>query len=126
MNKFLKFQYIILKTNSLADIFENFRKMCLEICELDNAKFLSAPVLAWQAALKMTEVELELLADIDILLMFEKGLRGGIYHSFNRYAKVNNKYMKDYDKNKGSSNLKYWYVNDLFSWEMSQKFAVNV
>ena len=126
MNKFLKFQYIILETNSLADVFENFRKMCLEICELDNAKFLSAPVLAWQAALKMTEVELELLADIDILLMFEKGIRGGIYHSFNRYAKANNKYMKDYDKNKESSNLKYWYVNDLFSWEMSQKFALNV
>ena len=58
--------------------------------------------------------------------MFEKGIRGGIYHSFNRYAKANNKYMKDFDKNKESSNLKYWYVNDLFSWEMSQKFAVNV
>ena len=73
----MKFQYIILETNSLADIFENFRKMCLEICELHNAKFLSAPVLAWQAALKMTEVELELLADIDILLtLFKMGFFG--------------------------------------------------
>ena len=75
---------------------------------------------------KKTKAKLELLTDTDMLLMVEKGFRGGICHSINRYAKANNKYMKDYDKNKESSNLKYWYVNDLFSWEMSQKFAVNV
>ena len=62
----------------MADVFENFRKMCLKIYQLDPAKFFSAPGLAWQAALKKTEVKLELLTDIDMLLMIEKGIRGGI------------------------------------------------
>ena len=62
----------------MADVFENFRKMCLKIYQLDPVKFFSAPGLAWQAALKKTEVKLELLTDIDMLLMIEKGIRGGI------------------------------------------------
>ena len=65
----------------LADVFENFRNMCLEICELDSEKFLSAPGLAWQAALKKTKVILDLLTDIDMLLMVENGIKGGIQHS---------------------------------------------
>ena len=74
--------------------------MCLKIYHLDPAKFLSGPGLAWQAALKKTEVKLELLTDINLLLMIEKGIRGGICHAIHRYAKANNKYMKYYDKNK--------------------------
>ena len=109
----------------LADVFENFRNMCLKIYELDPAKFLSAPGLAWQAALKKTKVKLDLLTDIDMLLMVEKGIRGGICHSIYRYAKANNKYMKDYDKNKESSYLQYWDVNNLYGWAMSQKLPVN-
>ena len=62
----------------LDDVFENFRKMCLKIYQLDPAKFLSAPGLAWQVALKKTEVKLKLLTDIYMLLMVEKGIRGGI------------------------------------------------
>ena len=81
--------------------------MCLKLCNLDPVKFLSSTGLAWQAALKKTEVKLELLTDIDMLLMIEKGIRGGIYHTIHRYAKVNNKYMKDYDNNKKLSYLKY-------------------
>ena len=73
-------------------------KMCLKIYFLDPVKFLSAPGLAWQASLKRTEVKLELLNDIDMLLMVEKGIRGRICHAFHRYVKANNKYMKDYDK----------------------------
>ena len=65
----------------LADVFENFRNMCIKIYDLDPAKFLSAPGLAWQATLKKAKVELYLLTDIDMLLMVEKGIRGGIYHS---------------------------------------------
>ena len=84
----------------LADVFENFRNMCIKIYELDPAKFLSAPGLAWQAALKKTKVKLDLLTDIDMLLMVEKGIRGGICHSIYRYAKANNKYRKNYDKHK--------------------------
>ena len=74
--------------------------MCLKIYQLDPAKFLSAPGLPWQAALKKTEVKLELLIDIDMLLVVEKGSRGGICNTIHRYGKANNKYMKDYDKKK--------------------------
>ena len=65
----------------LGDLFENIRNMCLEIYELDPAKFLAALGLAWQAALKKTKVKLDLLTDIDLLLMTEKGITGGICHS---------------------------------------------
>ena len=69
--------------------------MCLKIYHLDPANFLSAPGLAWQAALERTEVKLEILTDIDMQLMVDKGFRGGIYHTSIRYAKANNKYMKN-------------------------------
>ena len=75
----------------------------LEIYELVPAHFLSAPGLAWQACLKKTEVKIELLTKVDMLLMVEKGIRGGVYHAIHRYAKANNKHMKNYDKNKESS-----------------------
>ena len=84
----------------LADVFENFRNKCIEIYELDPAYFLSAPGLAWQACLKKTKVELELLTDIGMLLMVGKGTRGGICtKTIHRYAKANNKYIENYDKN---------------------------
>ena len=87
----------------LADVFEDFRNKCIEIYELDPAHFLSAPGLTWQACLKKTEVKLELLTENDMLLMVEKGIRGGMCHAIHRYAKANNKYMKNYDINKESS-----------------------
>ena len=73
--------------------------MCLRIHHSDPVKFLSAPGLAWQVALKKTEVKLELLTDIDMLSIIEKGVRGGMCHAIHRDAKANNKYMKDYGKN---------------------------
>ena len=73
--------YLKSDTLLLTDVFENFRKMCLKIYHLDPVKFLSAPELTWQAALKKTEVKLELFTDIDMLLMVEKGIRGGICHT---------------------------------------------
>ena len=83
----------------------------------------------WEAALKKTGVELKLLTDIDMLLMVEKGVRGGICDAIHHYAKANNKYMKDYDKNKEPLCLKYWDVNNLYSHSyiiyMSQKLSVN-
>ena len=109
----------------LADIFENFRNKCSEIHELDLAHFLSAPGLAFQACLKKTRVELELLADIDMLLIVEKRIRGGICHSIHRYAKANNKCMKNYDKDMESPHTEYLDANNLYGWAMSQKLHVN-
>ena len=117
--------YVQSNTLLLADVFENFRNMCLEIYELDPAKFLSAPGLAWQAALKKTKVKLDLLTDIDMLLKVEKGIRGRVRHSFYRYAKANNKYMKDCDKHKESPYVQYWDINNLYGWTMLQKLPVN-
>ena len=94
--------YVQSETLLLADVFENFRNMCLKIYELDPSKILLGPGLAWQGSLKKTKVKLVFLTDIDILLMVEKGIRGGICHSFYRYAKADNKYMKNFDKNKES------------------------
>ena len=98
--------------------------MCLEIYELDPANFLSVPGLAWQVALKKTNVKLDLLTDIDMLWIVEKGRRGRICHSIYRYAKANGKYMKYHDKNKELSYLQYWDVNNLYGWAMLQKLPV--
>ena len=64
--------YVQGNTLLLADVFQNFRNMCLEIYELDLAKSISAPGLAWQAALKKAKVKLDLLTDINMVLMVEK------------------------------------------------------
>ena len=96
----------------------------IEIYKIDPAYFLSAPGLAWQACLKKTGVELDLLTDIDMLLMFEEGIRGGMCQATYRYAKANNKYMTNYDKNKESSYLQYLDANYLYGWAMSQKLPV--
>ena len=82
--------------------------------ELDPAHFASALGLAWQACLKKTKVELELLTNIDMLLMTEKGIRGGICQSTYRYAKANNKYMKNYNKNIESWYIEYLDTNNLY------------
>ena len=117
--------YVQSDTLLLADVFENFRNMCIKVYELDPAHFLSLPGLAWQACLKKTNVKLELLTDYDMLLMVEEGIRGGICHSIHRHAKANNKYMKNYDKNKESSYIQYLDANNLYGWAMPQKLPVN-
>ena len=117
--------YFQSNTLLLADVFEIFQNMSLIIFELDPTRFLTVPGLLWQAALKKTKVKLDALTDIDILLMAEKGIRGGRCPSIYLYANANNKYMKHYDKNKEWSYLKYWGVNNLFGWAMLQKFPVN-
>ena len=109
----------------LAEVFENFRNMCLEIYELDPSNFFIAPGLAWEAAFKKSKVKLDLLSDINMLLMVEKGIRREIFHFIYRYAIANNKYVKSYDKNKESSYLQYWDVNNLYGWAMLQKLPVN-
>ena len=117
--------YVHCETFLFADVFENFRNKCIEIYKFDPAHFLSAPELAWQACLKRTKVELELLTDIDMLLMVEKGIRGGICKAIHRYAKANNKYMKNYDKDIISSYLMYLDANNLYGWATPQKLPLN-
>ena len=105
----------------LADVFENFRDVCLTKYELDPAWYYTAPGLAWNAALKMTKVELELLSDPDMLLMVEKGIRGGVSSIMHRYSKANNKYMgEDYDPTEPSKYLQYLDANNLYGWAMSK------
>ena len=108
--------YIQSDTLLLADVFENFRKKCkcIEIYELDSAHFISAPGLAWQACLKKAEVELELITNVDMLFMIEKGIRGGICHAIHRYGKANNKYMICYSENKETSYILYLDVSNLY------------
>ena len=109
----------------LADVFENFRDICLKNYGLDPVYYYTAPGLAWDACLKMTGVNLELLSNIDMLLMIEKGIRGGISIISNRYGKANNKYMKDYNKKEASKYLMYVDANNLYGWAMSQKLPVH-
>ena len=87
--------YVQSDTLLLSDVFENFRDKSLDIYQLDPIHFLSAPGLVWQACLKKTGTELELLTDPDMLLTFEDGTRGGMYKVIHRYAKADNKYMKN-------------------------------
>ena len=99
--------------------------MCLEKYQLDSARFVSAQGLAWQACLKKAGVKLELIPGYDMILMIEKGTRGGIFQATLRYAKANNKYMKNYDKNIESSYIEYLDANNLYGYVMSQKLPVN-
>ena len=78
---------------------------CLTISELDPAYYLSSPGLSWQSGLKKTGVKLELLSDTDMLLLVENGIRGAICTAVHKYAKANNKYMKNYDSTRESTYL---------------------
>ena len=110
----------------LADVFENFQDLCLKIYELDPVYYFTAPGLAWDACLKMTRINLELLSDEDMLLMFEKGIRGGISIISNRYGEANNKYMrKGFNKNKPSKYLMYLDANNLYGCAMSEKLPTH-
>ena len=108
----------------LADVFENFRKVCKKNYKLDPAWYFTAPGLAWDAMLKMTGIELELLADSLNYLIIENGIRRGISQVSKRYAKAN-KYMgKDYNPNKKSVYIPYLDANNLYGWAMSRDLPV--
>ena len=109
----------------MADVFENFRKKCLKVYKLDPCHYYTAPGLSWDACLKLTKHELQLLTDYDMVMMFEKGIRGGMTHTSKRYAEANNKYMKDFDKTKPSTYIQYLDANSLYDYAMSQKLPTH-
>ena len=109
----------------LSDVFENFRKTCLKHYNLDPAHYYTSPGLAWGACLKETGQELQLLNDYDMLMMFEKEIRGGISHISKRYTEANNKYMKNYNPNKETSYIQYLDANNLYGWAMSQQLPTH-
>ena len=112
--------YLCTDTILLANVFESFRSVCMENYGLDPAHFYTAPGLACRACLKKTGVRLELLLDPDMLLMFERGICGGIMQSVHRWAAANNPYMDEYDNSKPTKYLQYLDANNLYGWAMSQ------
>ena len=104
----------------LTDVFENFRKTCIQYYKLDPCHYFTSPGLSWDAMLKMTDIKLELMVEIDMFQFIEKGMRGGISYIANRYGKANNKYMKEYDEKTPSKYIMYLDANNLYGWAMSQ------
>ena len=104
----------------LADVFETFRKTCMGQYSLDPAHYYTSPGLSWDALLKKTGVELELLTDYDQHLFIEKGLRGGISMVSKRYARANNHLIEGYDSSKPNTHILYLDANNLYGWAMSQ------
>ena len=118
--------YVELDTALLADVFENFRDKHIETDKLDLAYFLTTPGLSWWTCLKKTGLKLELLTDESMFLTYEKGIRGGsMFQVTCKYAEANNKYMKNYDKNKESSFLMYVDASNLNGWAMSKTLPVD-
>ena len=104
----------------LAHVFENIISTCLKYYELDPYHYFSSSGLSWDAMLKMTDVKLEKISDIEKYLFIKKGTRGGVSYISKRYAKANNKYMNDYDPEKPSTFIIHLDKNNLYGWLISE------
>jgi len=104
----------------LIDIFENFRKICMQNYSFDPAQYFTTPGLSWEAMLKTTNIQLELLTDIDMYRFIQSIIRGCLVQCCHRYTKANNKYLSDYYSSKEFSFLGYVDANNLCGWAMSQ------
>ncbi|KAL4153048.1 hypothetical protein QTP88_000881 [Uroleucon formosanum] len=104
-----------------TDIIENFRDISLKNYKLDPMWYYTTPGFAWDCMLRMTNIKLDLLTDIDQILIFESGIRGGLSQCSQRYSKANNKYMEDkFKKKEESIFLQYLEANNLYGWAMSK------
>ena len=113
--------YVQADTAQLSDVFEIFRSLCLKEYQLDPAYFVSTPSLAFQAMLKITKAKIELFTDIDMILMPEKGIRGGLTEVTRKYGVANNKYLPNYYKTRNSTYLQYLDANNLYGYAMTKK-----
>ncbi|GFW57237.1 uncharacterized protein TNCV_541522 [Trichonephila clavipes] len=104
----------------LADLFENFRKICMQTYKLDPCWYFTTPALSWDAMLLLTKVAIELFTDYDMLLFIEKGVRGGISQCCNRYAIANNRYMSNFNPDDEIKYLMYLDANNLYDYAMSK------
>ena len=116
--------YLKTDTTILADVFENFRKPCLATYGLDPCWYLTAPSFAWDSMLKMTKVRMQFLNDSEMHLFFENQIRGGVLTAFHRFAKANNKFMKDYDEKQPSNFLMHFDANSLYPTAMLEPLPV--
>ena len=112
--------YLVSDVLLLTDVFENFRKTCMQYYKLDPCHYFTSPGLSWDAMLKMTNIKLELMTDIDMFQFIEKAMRGGVSDIANRYGNANNKYMKEYNEKTPSKYVMYLDANNLCGWAMSQ------
>ena len=122
MNTMGDYHDLYLKTDVLllANIYENFINTCLNYYKKYPFHYFSSPSLAWDAILKMTEIELDLISDIDVNLFIEKRIRRGISHISKTFSKANNKYMKCYDGGKKIRYIMYLDANNLYGYAVSQ------
>lgn len=109
----------------LCDIFEKFRMSSMHYYKLDPVFYVTSPGLSWDAMLLHTGVELELISNIEIYQLLEKGIRGGLAQCSLRYAKANNKYLSEYDNSKPSNYLIYLDCNNLYGYAMLQKLPIS-
>ena len=118
---------LYLKTDVLllADVMENYRNVCIDNYGLDPLWYYKAPGLAWDAALKISKIELELITNPDMYLMVENGIRGGISTIMKRYAKANNPYANDFNHKKENTYIQYLDANNLYGWAMNQPLPVD-
>ena len=125
INSMGDYHHLYLKTDVLllAGVFEKFINTCLDYYGLDSCHYFGSPGLSWDAMLRMTKIELELISDIDMHLFIDIGKRGGISYITKRYSKANNKYMESCDSSKESKYITYLDRNNLYGWAMSQYLA---